>query len=450
MRNIDNGARAVLERMVHTGAKVTRVSRTFILNHLKQLVEVDRLSRDSTFTEHSLLKDEELVKLKVHRAKNTTKKELYDENIELQEELEKTVARLGGVIKDLGTAQRERNAAIKERDTAQEELRRLRRNATPRPSTPTPGAQDIDTDENARANTPSTSAQNSGPTLQRVPTMPDISMPPKTPNRDASTHSLLTPPPTDEHNPRRLARHPSSLSYRDDFEEHPKGRPMDVSGQSQTYGAAIDASGSYTQLQGATASSARVADMSEETIQRRPSEIAVETARTVHSVPEGPGIQDPGASSVQPPSVTTPMLADGHVVTFGDVYQLLHTFEMQQIQRILSISLRKLTPGTLGYLRPRSRPYPARADPDVTRLSFASRASLVRIKTLEKDESGTERFINIIGRIECEVEVVVRQRRRRHIHPVILHVHPCPDLPKGDAEGQAPREPGLVLNETQR
>ncbi len=73
-------------------------------------------------------------------------------------------------------------------------------------------------------------------------------MPPKTPNRDASTHSLLTPPPTDEHNPRRLARHPSSLSYRDDFEEHPKGRPMDVSGQSQTYGAAIDASGSYTQL----------------------------------------------------------------------------------------------------------------------------------------------------------------------------------------------------------
>ncbi len=74
--------------------------------------------------------------------------------------------------------------------------------------------------------------------------------------------------------------------------------------------------------------------MSEETIQRRPSEIAVETARTVHSVPEGPGIQDPGASSVQPPSVTTPMLADGHVVTFGDVYQLLHTFEMQQIQRV--------------------------------------------------------------------------------------------------------------------
>ncbi len=34
------------------------------------------MSRDSTFTEHSLLKDEELVKLKVHRAKNTTKKEV--------------------------------------------------------------------------------------------------------------------------------------------------------------------------------------------------------------------------------------------------------------------------------------------------------------------------------------------------------------------------------------
>lgn len=30
------------------------------------------------FTEHSLLKDKELVKLKVHRAKNTTKKEVLD------------------------------------------------------------------------------------------------------------------------------------------------------------------------------------------------------------------------------------------------------------------------------------------------------------------------------------------------------------------------------------
>lgn len=38
---------------------------------------VDRLSRDRDFTEHSLLKDKELVKLKVHRAKNTTKKEVF-------------------------------------------------------------------------------------------------------------------------------------------------------------------------------------------------------------------------------------------------------------------------------------------------------------------------------------------------------------------------------------
>lgn len=38
-RSIDNGARAVLQRMVDTGAKITRFSRTLISNYLKQLVE---------------------------------------------------------------------------------------------------------------------------------------------------------------------------------------------------------------------------------------------------------------------------------------------------------------------------------------------------------------------------------------------------------------------------
>lgn len=38
-RSIDNGARAVLQRMLDTGAKITRFSRTLISNYLKQLVE---------------------------------------------------------------------------------------------------------------------------------------------------------------------------------------------------------------------------------------------------------------------------------------------------------------------------------------------------------------------------------------------------------------------------
>lgn len=39
MRYVDNDARTVLQRMVDTGAKITRFSRTLISNYLKQLVE---------------------------------------------------------------------------------------------------------------------------------------------------------------------------------------------------------------------------------------------------------------------------------------------------------------------------------------------------------------------------------------------------------------------------
>ncbi|KAI0642455.1 DUF676-domain-containing protein [Trametes meyenii] len=43
----------------------------------------------------------------------------------------------------------------------------------------------------------------------------------------------------------------------------------------------------------------------------------------------------------------------------------------------------------------------------ITRLSLASRASRSRIKKLEKDESGAERLVHIVGRLEREVEDAV-------------------------------------------
>lgn len=159
---------------------------------------------------------------------------------------------------------------MKQLDKALEELRGLRRDATRRPLTPSPGTQDdpmdVDTDENAHVSLASPSAQGNVHALQRVPayvykvpcipsrtrltqtcSVSDISALPKTPNRHPSTHSLLTPPPTGEHNPRRLARTSVSLSYRD-FEEQADGRPMDASGQLQAHGAPSEASGSHTQL----------------------------------------------------------------------------------------------------------------------------------------------------------------------------------------------------------
>lgn len=63
---------------------------------------------------------------------------------------------------------------MKQLDEALEELRGLRRGATPRPLTPPPGTQDepmdVDTDENAHVSIASTSAQNNVHALQRVPT----------------------------------------------------------------------------------------------------------------------------------------------------------------------------------------------------------------------------------------------------------------------------------------
>ncbi|KAL1944933.1 hypothetical protein VTO73DRAFT_2553 [Trametes versicolor] len=395
----------VLQRMVDTGAKVTRFSRTLISNYLKQLVRqrllirgpgeelglnakfreaVSRLPRDPMFTEHSLLKEKELIKLKVHRAKNTTKKELYDENIELQEKLEKTVARLNDVIKDLTTAQGERDAAMKQLDKALEELRGLRRSATPRPSTPPPGAQDdpmdVDMDENAQANIASTSAQSSRDVLQRVPTVPDNSILPETPNRHPSTHSLLTPPPTQKPNRRRLARTSVSLSYRD-FEEQPEGHPMDTSG-SQAHAGPSEASGSHTQHQGITTSAAGVAGTG-----------------------EGP-IQALGVPPVEPPAVAVPMSASGRPVTFGDFRQMFDLFEEQQTQKDRATSLQQLIRLYFIYI---SSPV---LNPLVltlinARLCLASCASRTRIKKLQKEESSTARFAHIIRHLERKVAEAV-------------------------------------------
>ncbi|KAL1944932.1 hypothetical protein VTO73DRAFT_2552 [Trametes versicolor] len=99
----------------------------------------------------------------------------------------------------------------------------------------------------------------------------------------------------------------------------------------------------------------------------------------------------------------------------------------------------------------------------ITRLSLASRASRTRIKKLEKDESSTERLVHIIGRLEREVEEAVvdmfdgadagaaaaadtHASTPSSSAPTLAVA--ATDSPKSEIE--APREPGLVLNETQR
>ncbi|KAL1944934.1 hypothetical protein VTO73DRAFT_2554 [Trametes versicolor] len=285
----------VLERMTNSGEKITTRSRGCVMSHLLQLKRqrllirgpdgelglstrfaevVEKLWKDPTFTEHSLLKNKALIDLRVFRTKNTTKKELYEENDDLQDrikQLEETVARLNRVIDSFCTAEEERDAAIQERDAAVETLRSLR--ATLR-ITPTDGTRnghqpmEVDTDE---------ATQSGGHVLQRVPTMPDIV--PSTPRRNPSAQ-LLTPPPTEEQSRRRLARTSVSLSYRD-FEEQPDGRPVDTSGQSQAHGAPSEGYGSHTQLEGGTSSTA-VVNAGEESffdIQRRIARLADQAVR---------------------------------------------------------------------------------------------------------------------------------------------------------------------------
>ncbi|EIW58244.1 uncharacterized protein TRAVEDRAFT_47410 [Trametes versicolor FP-101664 SS1] len=300
----------VFERMADTGAKITRCSRGCIMSHFQQLKRqrllirgpdgelalsarfaevVEQLSKDPTFTEHSLLKNKALIDLKVFRAKNTTKKELYDENAELQEKLdmsEATVARLNNIIESFSTTVEERDAAWQERDKALETLRSLRATLQMTPSNGTGNEHqpmEVDTDEGAHS---SAATQHSGHSLQRVPTMPNFAVnEPFTPRRK-STAQLLTPPATDDREPtrRRLARTSASLSYRD-FDEQAEGRPMDASGQSVAHGASSEASESRIQLQGATILSAGAADTGEESfddIQRRLSRLADQTARKEH------------------------------------------------------------------------------------------------------------------------------------------------------------------------
>ncbi|KAI0639203.1 DUF676-domain-containing protein [Trametes polyzona] len=103
----------------------------------------------------------------------------------------------------------------------------------------------------------------------------------------------------------------------------------------------------------------------------------------------------------------------------------------------------------------------------ITRLSLASHASRTRIKKLEKDETRTERLVHIVGSLEREIEDAVvdmfdgaDSASPSSSEPILAAAasETASRDPKTDTDASAvvasnepmSREPGLVLNETQR
>ncbi|KAI0358081.1 hypothetical protein OH77DRAFT_1421358 [Trametes cingulata] len=244
----DNSAiiEEMLDNMIANGEPITKMSRACIKKFLKDLTlrrlirlapdglrqlsagfaaVVEKISKLPRLPDAaSLRKRTDLIDLNVYQLKATTKEQLYDMCLELQDKLEvasqnhraavlernTATQHFNATIQDLDAARKERDDARKERDVAVAERDESRARCTHFERR----CEELEFQRQMGHGTQlSPTMLSREHTLQRVPTLPDIPAGPTTPARPSSRNVLPTPPTTEARPRRQLGRNPSELSY---------------------------------------------------------------------------------------------------------------------------------------------------------------------------------------------------------------------------------------------